>query len=253
MKKIITFLFVFAMSSAAYAVSTCETRVDSHPKATTRQRVVYCLTEEPVVTSTVAGPELVYSGTYSRTPEEEETPKSTVKDGYFKEEKLSVERQYVGSGSFPAFVNDTLSEQERAALEEVYLRELEKQQQALDPSFAAKKATTERAPARLNEPVAETATTTATAATTSLTSAQVAKGLLARQQKPVRVMKMAGEPVPEVVVQPQGLVSQMEQQAVTTTDPLLDRAYNEDELLNDGLGLADTPAAAPIPAPANQQ
>ena len=252
MKKIITFLFVFTMSSAAYAVSTCETRVDSHPKATTRQRVGYCLTEEPIVTNTVAGPELVYSGTYSRTPEEEEPLKSTVKNGYFKEEKFSVDRQYVGSGSFPAFVNDTLSEQERAALEQVYLRELEKQQQALSP-LSVKKSTTERAPARLNSPVTESTTLT-TSSTKTLTSAQIARGLAARQHKPKRTMMeiSSSDPI-DPTEQTQGLVSRMEKQAVTTTDPLQNSAYDEDDLLSNELGLADEPVVAPIPSPVNQQ
>lgn len=248
MKKILTFLLMVVTSSAVYAVSTCETRVDSHPKATTRQRVVYCLTEEPLVTTSAAGPELVYSGTYSKTPEAADETTSTVKNGYFKEDKYAIERQYVGSGNFPAFVNDTLSEQERAALEEVYLRELEKQQRAaLDP-LSVKKATTERAPARLSEPVTEKVTNM----TPSLTTAQLARGLAARQQKPKRTMMKITASEPTEPAQPQGLVSQVEQQIVTPTDPLLNGTYNEDDLLNEELGLTDEPVAAPIPAPASQ-
>lgn len=258
MKKILTLLFV-TTTSAAYAVSTCETRVDSHQKATTQQRVEYCLTEESETMAPVAGPELVYSSTYSRDPEIEESTKSTVRNGYFKENKVAIQHQYVGSRNFPAFTNDTLSEQERAEVEQAYLNELEKQRNAAEPEFvdaaAAKKATTQRAPARLDKPVKEDNLSTA------LTQTQEQRGLQARQQKPKRIMKSlpsneatqtaaSGVAVTPVVSEE----TKTQETVVNSTDPLLSsNPYNEDDLLQDELGIADEPLIAPIPPTVNQK
>ena len=244
MKKILTFLFV-VIAPAAYAASTCETRVDSHQKATTRQRVAYCLMEEPAA-APAAGPELVYSGTYSKEPQTQSPIKSTVKDGYFKEDKYSIQHQYVGSQNFPSFKNDTLSEQERAALERAYLKELEKQQQSLD-SLAVKKSTTERAPARLTAPANEQKTES-----NSLTNAQIARGLQTRQHKPKRIMKTPVVAASEEAVTSLEIPTATTQpEAITTNDPLLSNT-NEEDLLSDELGLNDEQMMAPIPPSANQ-
>lgn len=245
-KNILTFLAVI-IASAAYAVSTCETRVDSHPNAATRQRVEYCLTqEEPSSVAPVSGPELVYSSTYSKETKEETETKPTVKNGYFAEDKVSVRHQYVGSRKFPAFTNDTLSEQERAALEQTYLAELEQQRNATDLEDV-KKATTQRAPARLTEPVQEEDLSA------HLTSEQQARGIQARQAKPKRTMKLQQE-TQEVVVTETPAQANAKPAAGASEDLLLsNNSYNDEDSLQDELGLDDEPLLAPIPQTINQK
>ncbi len=243
MKNILTFLFLIA-AGVSYAASTCETRVDSHQKATTRQRVTYCLTEEDSVAATVSGPELVYSGVYSKEPQPETVQTPTAKNGYFKDAKMSIQHQYVGSQRFPTFKNDTLSEQERAALEQAYLKELEAQRQMTDPE-SVKKTVTERAPARLTQPTKETATTT------SLTQEQQVRGLKARQHKPNRIMKSSVPATPQAEPAQPVVTTTSTEEPGLTHDPLLSSADNEDDLLNEELGITPDETATPIPAPLN--
>ena len=69
-KTFVTF-FMFSLAALpAWAASTCETRVDSHQDATTKQRVAYCLTPEAEAPA-APGPELVYYGVSSSKPAEE--------------------------------------------------------------------------------------------------------------------------------------------------------------------------------------
>lgn len=182
MKK--TFAIFFMLSTAALpafcAVSTCETRVDRHQTATTRERVAYCLTpeaEQPLP----PGPELVYYGisTNKPAPETEETPVSK-KPVYFDKDGVQVAQDYVDTKKFPAFTNDVLSEQERLALEQAAKEEAARQ---------AKLAASAQAPKRL----AESASLTAP----SVLAEEEEQGLLARQKKPKRFMKaVAQEPDP---------------------------------------------------------
>lgn len=254
MKNILTLLLLTA-ACAAHAVSTCETRVDSHQKATTRQRVVYCLTEEAAPAAS-AGPELVYSGTYSKEPDVQEPVKSTAKKGYFKENKVSIYHQYVGSGRFPAFSNDTLSQQEKAALEQAYLKELEQQKEALEQQqkealapLAVKKATSERAPARLEAPTEEEAQ--------AVSPDVLASGLKARQQKPKRILKAAleedtAQPALEQPAEPAGQAALSQSEVAVQNDPLLSDSYQGDDLLEDELGLEEDGASTtPIPPSVN--
>lgn len=120
MKRIFAFfIMIFVFSVPLLAASTCETRVDSHPDATTKQRVVYCLTPEPPE-PLPAGPSLVYYGVTDTSPmEEEEEVSSTVAPVYFDKDGVSVSKQFKGTTDFPSFENDTLSEQERVALEKL--------------------------------------------------------------------------------------------------------------------------------------
>lgn len=83
------------------AVSTCETRVDRHQNASTRERVAYCLTpeaEQPLP----AGPELVYYGVSSNkpAPQTEEQPVSK-KPVYFDKDGVQVAQDYVDTKNFP--------------------------------------------------------------------------------------------------------------------------------------------------------
>ena len=203
---------------------------------------------EPVVEASAQGPELVYSGTYSKEPEEQTPVKSTVRDGYFKEDKVSIRHQYVGSANFPAFTNDLLSEQERAALEQAYIKELTQQQQDLANPEEVKKATTQRAPARLSEPAVDSEQEDI------LWQAQQQRGLQARQHKPNRVMiQPISQPV--VVSAEKTLVSQPQASEQPTTAPVVAAASPEEDedLLSAELGLDDESISTPIPASVSQK
>lgn len=161
MKKTFASLFVlFAAALPAFCASTCETRVDRHQDATTRQRVAHCLTPEPEQPAP-AGPELVYYGVSSNKPTEAD-PETTKrkKQTYFDKEGVQVSSDFVDTRNFPVFANETLSEQDRIALEEAQkkqiLEETKKQQQLQETqanaAVAEKKEKTARAPRRLDTP-----------------------------------------------------------------------------------------------------
>lgn len=181
MKKTFAVFFMFSTAALpAFCASTCETRVDGHQNATTRQRVAYCLTPEaPGLLP--AGPELVYYGVSSNkpAPETEEKPVSK-KPVYFDKDGVQVAQDYVDTQKFPAFTNDVLSEQERLALDRAAKEEAERQ---------AKLAASARAPKRLAQ--------SASLTDPSVLSEEEEQGLLARQKKPKRFMKAApAEPEP---------------------------------------------------------
>ena len=265
MKNILTFLLFFTTAAVA-AASTCETRVDSHQKATTKQRVDYCLTAEPEPVAVSNKPELVYSSTYSQEATEQAPVKTTAKDGYFEEEKISIRRQYVGSQQFPAFKNDLLSEQEQAALEKVYLKELETKRQEGVPAPAEEKLErTQRAPARISATIQGIQMTDVLAEMAVEKQQQSAKDLKNRQQKPKRTMKttsVSAQETPTQEVAPSTEETSIQgTNSLTTTpsqtqdtqsageDPLLSAAYQNDDLLNDELGIGDEIEAKPIPSP----
>jgi len=239
MKNSLLFLLVVS-ACTAYAASTCETRVDSHQTATTRERVEYCLAEEQVAPEEVSGPELVYSKTYSNEPETTTPGKSTVKDGYFKRKNVSVRRQYIGSSNFPAFTNDTPSEQERAELAAAYGEGVIGEEQSLDAE-EIKKISSQRAPSRLSEPAPERKV--------AVTAEQEARGLKARQEKPKRFMKQAASLGADAVISqtqfsqaaPQTTASQPQIQNGPSAygQNTMPDAANEDDLLSDELGLED--------------
>lgn len=138
MKKSLLILTVFTAAVAAQA-STCETRVDSHPNATTPQRVDYCLTPETAAAEQ-DGPSVIYSSVTTREPDASAPEKtSSRKQKYYNEDNMFVRHKYVGSAQFPQLKNDIQSE-----------REIQAQQAA--QAVAAKKAATEEQPARVMQP-----------------------------------------------------------------------------------------------------
>ena len=106
MKKIFVLMTSCLLTGITYAQSTCETRVDAHQKATTNQRVAYCLTPDTVtVDNSYTG--LVFSGASTRPtqtvqPAAQEHP--TAKPGRFNPDKVTVERSYVATAQFPQVV-----------------------------------------------------------------------------------------------------------------------------------------------------
>lgn len=112
MKKIGITFSLFAAAVTLQAASTCETRVDSHPKATTLERVDYCLTPEKEGPK-AAGPEVIYTGITDKTPEKTRAEKNTpLKQKYYDEESVEISHGYVGTSRFPVLKNDILSERE---------------------------------------------------------------------------------------------------------------------------------------------
>ena len=156
MKKTFASLFVlFVAALPAVCASTCETRVDRHQDATTRQRVAHCLTPEAEPPAP-AGPELVYYGVSSSKPQEEkaETAKRR-KQMYFDKNGVAVSNDFVDTRRFPVFTNDTLSEQQRMALEAAEKKQILQDSKAQEQdALAAKKEKTARAPRRLDTPAA---------------------------------------------------------------------------------------------------
>lgn len=192
MKKTFVTFCTLLLAWPVIAASTCETRVDAHQNASTRERVAYCLTPEAAAPA-AAGPELVYYGVSSNTPAADETePAQPRKQVYFDKDGVAVNQDYVDTKKFPAFTNDTLSEQERLALEEAQKRAAADQ---------AKKAATATAPKRLDTPSVLTEK--------RMSSKETKAGLLARHKKPNRYLKQAAaEPAVEQQPEPQEPVAQ---------------------------------------------
>lgn len=112
MKKFLILMSLCFLPVLTGAQSTCETRVDAHQRATTKQRVAYCLTPDAVaVDNTYTG--LVFSGVsahYPSTEQPADTSGAKAKDGEFKPEQVAVSRNYVGTAQFPQVFNDDASE-----------------------------------------------------------------------------------------------------------------------------------------------
>ena len=125
-KTFVTF-FMFSLAALpAWAASTCETRVDSHQDATTKQRVAYCLTPEAEAPA-APGPELVYYGVSSSKPAEEpQTEEQKREPVYFDKNGVAVSQNYVESKNFPPFENDRLSVQDGLAARQVGKDEADK-------------------------------------------------------------------------------------------------------------------------------
>lgn len=178
-KSSILFLLFFAAALPAFSASTCETRVDKHQDATTLERVSYCLTPEVEPPAAVSGAELVYYGVSGKAPQEETERDARYRQKYFDKDGVAVSQGYVDTRKFPAFTNDTLSEQERLALEKAEKEAWEKAQ-----AEEEKKAATLRAPLRTPSVLTETEP--------EMTKAQLA----ARKNKPNRFMKEAAPQQP---------------------------------------------------------
>lgn len=128
-------LAVLGTSVVAYA-STCEVRVDQHPKASTAERVDYCL-NAPTQAAAAPGPEVIYYGVTTKVPEKQpQEQESSLRQKYFNSDHVKISHSYVDSKRFPPFKNDIPSERER--------RESFEAAQA-----QAKKEATERAPNRV--------------------------------------------------------------------------------------------------------
>ena len=112
MKKIGIVFSLFTFAIPLYAVSTCETRVDSHPDATTLQRVDYCLTPEQAA-SQPAGPEVVYASITDKTPEKQQPEKVTpLKQKYYNEDEIEIAHDYIDTSYFPVLKNDIPTQRE---------------------------------------------------------------------------------------------------------------------------------------------
>ena len=160
MKKSLLLFTIFTAAVAAQA-STCETRVDSHPKATTPQRVDYCLTPDPVVPETDK-PKVILSGVITKTPDTDSAQTASLEQKYYNNEDLFVRHKYVGSSRFPQFKNDIQSE-----------REIKEQQEA--QSVPAKKTATQNQPARVMN--------------SSGTQEKTSSAPVKNKQKPARTLK----------------------------------------------------------------
>ena len=197
MKKSLLVLTVFTAAVAAHA-STCETRVDSHPCATTPQRVDYCLTPE-AATAEKDGPSVIVSSVTTKEPDTA-TPEKTasLKQKYYNEDDMFVRHKYVGSAQFPQLKNDIQSERERQAGQDL----------------TAKKAATQEQPARVMQPQA----------------AQEDAQTVRNKQKPARTMKetVTEETVEQTVPQTSQETTPKEEM---TTDPVNETSFEEADRL----------------------
>ena len=106
-----------ALAPAAYAQSTCETRVDRNLDKTTQQKVEYCLTPEPEKVPNE--PRVVYFSSYYATSPKPNAkvkiPRYIEQPGKkYKETPLSRNREYWEAVVYPLFENDTLSSQDES-------------------------------------------------------------------------------------------------------------------------------------------
>ena len=111
MKKTVLACCLCLWPLLAGAQSTCETRVDAHPHATTMQRVDYCLNAPQAAPDN--NPGLVFSGVTPRHPAAgQPASRPTAREGSFKQEQVTVNQTFVETNQFPQFKNTTLSERE---------------------------------------------------------------------------------------------------------------------------------------------
>lgn len=109
MKKLI---YVFALSLLAAplyaAASTCETRVDKNLDKSTRQKVEFCLTEEPEPEAEAAT-EVILSDTYSvQYPKPKKPLAEPTQQVIEKYTPGPVSQEYLDRDDYPAFRNDSL-------------------------------------------------------------------------------------------------------------------------------------------------
>ncbi len=111
MKKTVLVLGMCLLSVWTGAQSTCETRVDAHPHASTSQRVDYCLNGNQ--DAVYNNPGLVFSGVTPRHPAAEQSVgKPTAREGNFKQEQVTVSQNFVETRQFPKFTDGHVSQQE---------------------------------------------------------------------------------------------------------------------------------------------
>jgi len=183
-QKITLFTVLFFASTVVLAQSTCQTRVDAHQKATTPQRVEYCLTQDAYPAETVSNPELIYAQVSSHNPvaapkQKEYTPSNP----YFDENKYTVMQGYVGTSQFPVFQNSIMSEQELAAQRKAWLEREAALNQANAPLIVRQAPTAIVAAPGVAQP---------TVTKPVVAIAETKSGLVYRSHKPGRVMKQKG-------------------------------------------------------------
>ena len=116
MKKTVLITSVFCLAVTTHAQSTCETRVDAHQKASTSQRVEYCLYPQNDA-SGLHNPGLVFSGVSSpdlTEPQREQT-RPTARNNDFKPEEVGLSQSFVPTRTFPKVTDGRVSEQEKMA------------------------------------------------------------------------------------------------------------------------------------------
>lgn len=102
MKKIIFFISLCLLPLGVCAQSTCETRVDAHQRASTKQRVRYCLTPQ-VQENTATDTGLVFSGVSTRRVAQTQPSRvrPTARNTHFDSSKVAVSTNFVDTGRFP--------------------------------------------------------------------------------------------------------------------------------------------------------
>lgn len=124
-----------------WAQSTCETRVDAHQKASTVQRVHYCLNggQED---SSVTNPAMVFSGVSS--PKEQPAVQQPTKrddalarSGAFKPNRVDVSQEFVPTRQFPQLDDGRVSQQEIYAKQSALLEGKKMAQEAIAQSECA--------------------------------------------------------------------------------------------------------------------
>lgn len=241
MKKTVLLLLCSFVWLPLTAQSTCETRVDSHQKATTRERVDYCL-NEPVAPAEANGSELIYYGVTSGKIEEKEVTPSKNKNPYFEPKKVSVSGSYVGTDHFPAFKNDTLSEQELAALRA-------QQEQAYAAGYAAGQKAAQQ---QTQTPAPKTTKPAVISKAAEKVSTETKKGLAMRQTKPKRELRgtVKEEPVPTAPIAEADPLQTLD--APETNTQAQGNVPSNDPALDDlSYGVSPTDGAYPEPLPAN--
>ncbi len=170
MKNTLILISLFVAATAAQA-STCETRVDSHQKATTLERADYCLTPDKAAPQD-PGPTLIYESVTTNAPDKETAQKSApLKQTYYPQDEVQVARGYVSTDRFPQLKNDIPSQ-----------RELQEEQQA--KAAEAKKETSQQKPARTMSSPSDGVQKTAESAVTETEDKRSVKD----ERKPARTM-----------------------------------------------------------------
>ena len=211
MKKLFLISLLFSVCALGVQATTCEVRVDAHQKASTMQRVDYCL-NAPDETDDSLVAEVIYYGVVNPQEDAEAEAKATAKNGYYDDSKMKVSRGYFGTRNFPAFTNDTLSENERARQREQLAKA---KQQILEQQAQRNNVGT---PVSVPAPsvLAQEAQPEEVQPVKAVVSVETRQGVLQRQKKPARFDKALffAEPEPVAAVQPQSEVVVPEEQPV---------------------------------------
>ncbi len=212
MKKTVLLISMYGCAVCAAAQSTCENRVDAHPKATTRERVNYCLTANPAPAQAAKNEweKLVFSGMTARPVPADKQPakKPSARKGTFAPQEVEIVEQFVPTQQFPQFSNTQLSEQEKELRRQQLAEERAQMQQEFDRAHLA--------------PVSKPAATAVASATV-----ETARGLQARHTKPLRRgMKATPDAAAQTTPQPPTQNEALEEVA----SPAADYAYDQNAL-----------------------